>query len=72
MKEEVKRYLSEIGRKGGEAGTGQAKARRITSEMARKAVQARWAKRRKEPETRRKRGVSEADEFEESLRRMGL
>lgn len=33
-----------LGRLGGQAGSGQAKAR--TSEQARKAVQARWAKRK--------------------------
>lgn len=33
-----------MGRKGGKAGTGASKARKVTSEAARKAVNARWAK----------------------------
>lgn len=33
-----------LGRLGGKAGTGKAKARKVTSEQARKAVNARWAK----------------------------
>jgi len=33
-----------LGRLGGKAGTGAAKARKVTSEQARKAVMARWAK----------------------------
>jgi hypothetical protein len=36
--------LSEFSRKGGKAGTGAAKARKVTSEQARAAVNARWAK----------------------------
>lgn len=40
----VSRYLSKIGKKGGMAGKGEAKAR--TSEQARDAVNARWAKRK--------------------------
>lgn len=39
---EVKKYLSERGRIAGRAGKGKSKAR--TSEQARKAVMARWAK----------------------------
>lgn len=42
MKNEIRKYLAEIGRKGGAAGKGEAKAR--TSEQARAAVQARWAR----------------------------
>ena len=38
-------YLAEIGRKGGAAGRGPAKAR--TSEQARTAALARWGKRKK-------------------------
>ena len=38
----VKKYLAEIGGRGGRAGRGAAKAR--TSEQARSAAQARWAK----------------------------
>lgn len=40
-------YMAEIGAKGGAAGTGAAKARKVTSEQARAAVMARWAKRKK-------------------------
>lgn len=40
----VSRYLSKIGKKGGMAGKGKAKAR--SSEQARAAVQARWEKAR--------------------------
>lgn len=40
--DEVKAYLAKIGRKGGSAGRGTAKAR--TSEQARAAAQARWSK----------------------------
>lgn len=42
IKEEFKEYLAEIGRKGGQSGRGKSKAR--TSEQARAAVNARWAK----------------------------
>ena len=38
----VKKYLADIGRKGGSAGRGARKAR--SSEQARAAVNARWAK----------------------------
>lgn len=41
----LRAYLSSIGRRGGAAGTGKAKAR--TSEQARAAAKARWEKRRK-------------------------
>lgn len=44
-------YLRQIGRKGGQAGKGKAKAR--TSAQARKAVRARWKKARKSPKRRR-------------------
>lgn len=40
---EVSSYLSRIGKRGGAAGRGAAKAR--TTEQARKAAHARWAKR---------------------------
>jgi len=42
MKDEIRQYLAEIGRKGGAAGTGKAKAR--TSEQARAAILVRWAR----------------------------
>ena len=42
MPDPVHDYLAEIGRKGGAAGRGSAKAR--TSEQARAAVKARWAR----------------------------
>ena len=42
----ISRYLSKIGKKGGLAGRGSAKAR--TSEQARAAVNERWKKKRKE------------------------
>ena len=42
MADPIHDYLSEIGRKGGAAGRGSAKAR--TSEQARAAVLARWAR----------------------------
>jgi hypothetical protein len=51
----VSRYLAEIGRKGGAAGRGLAKAR--PSEQARKAALARWAGKRK---ARRERGAKPA------------
>ena len=44
MSDPVHDYLAEIGRKGGAAGRGPAKAR--TSEQARKAALARWGKRK--------------------------
>lgn len=44
MDTEIKSYLSAIGRRGGKAGTGKAKAR--TKEQARKAAMARWVKRK--------------------------
>jgi hypothetical protein len=40
MKDEIRRYLAEIGRKGGAAGRGKVKAR--TSEQARAAITKRW------------------------------
>lgn len=42
MNPTVKQYLSQIGRKGGKAGTGSAKRR--SSEQTRRAALARWAK----------------------------
>lgn len=42
----VKAYLAEIGRRGGKAGTGAAKARKVSSEQARAAVAVRWARAR--------------------------
>ena len=45
MSDLVKKYLSAIGRRGGEAGRGAAKAR--TSEQCRAAALARWAKNKK-------------------------
>ncbi len=44
----ISRYLSSLGKKGGLAGKGKAKAR--TSEQARAAVNARWDKARKAKE----------------------
>ncbi len=44
MADPVHDYLAEIGRKGGAAGRGPAKAR--TSEQARRAALARWGKRK--------------------------
>lgn len=41
---EVKKYLAGIGRKGGRAGTGKAKAR--TSAQARAAARVRWRKKK--------------------------
>jgi hypothetical protein len=45
MSDPVHDYLAEIGRKGGAAGRGPAKAR--TSEQAQAAARARWGKRKK-------------------------
>jgi len=45
MTDPVHDYLAEIGRKGGVAGRGPAKAR--TSEQAQAAARARWGKRKK-------------------------
>jgi hypothetical protein len=36
-----------LGRKGGKAGTGKSKARKVSSEQARKAALARWEKEEK-------------------------
>jgi len=47
MKDEIKKYLASIGRKGGAAGRGKAKAR--TSAQARAAVMARWNKVKEKP-----------------------
>lgn len=44
----VKNYLSQIGKKGGKAGTGKAKAR--DPEKMRAAVNKRWEKHRKQKE----------------------
>lgn len=44
MNDQVRKYLAEMGRKGGKSGRGASKAR--SSEQARKAVQARWEKAR--------------------------
>jgi len=51
MKNEVRQYLAEIGRKGGAAGRGKAKAR--TSEQARAAILARWARVKAEGKTQK-------------------
>lgn len=48
LKKGISHYLSKIGKKGGEAGTGKAKAR--TSEQARQAVLARWNKKKDDVE----------------------
>jgi hypothetical protein len=79
MKSEVTKYLAAIGSKGGKV-TGPTKAR--TSAQARAAVNARWAKRKKNANAKPKQEVEKqaqvteaapADaEFAESLRRMGL
>jgi|GEM_PF-6569031 len=45
----VKKYLQQIGSKGGKAGTGKAKAR--DSETMRAAVNKRWAKAKEAPKT---------------------
>lgn len=37
-------HAQELGRLGGRAGKGKSKARKVTSEQARRAVNARWAK----------------------------
>jgi len=42
------KHAQALGRLGGLAGTGKAKARKVTSEQARAAVAARWAKYRKQ------------------------
>jgi hypothetical protein len=42
MNRDVSKYLAEIGRMGGKAGTGKAKAR--TKAQARAAAKARWSK----------------------------
>jgi hypothetical protein len=49
LNNQIRGYFSAIGRNGGKAGTGNAKAR--TSEQARAAVMARWNK----PEARKSR-----------------
>jgi len=43
----IREYMAKIGAKGGKAGTGSSKSR--PSDVARKAVNARWAKRKKPP-----------------------
>ena len=53
MSDPVKDYLAAIGRRGGEAGRGAAKAR--TSEQCRAAALARWAKEKKERPMKAKR-----------------
>ena len=52
MTDPVHDYLAEIGRKGGAAGRGPAKAR--TSEQARKAALAGWARRRQRKQQQEK------------------
>ena len=44
----MNRAAQSLGRLGGKAGTGKAKARKVTSEQARAAVKARWDKYRAE------------------------
>ena len=51
MSDPVHDYLAEIGRKGGAAGRGPAKAR--SSEQARKASLARWGKRKTKARAKR-------------------
>jgi hypothetical protein len=51
MSDPVHDYLAEIGRKGGAAGRGPAKAR--TSEQARAAARARWGKRKTKARAKR-------------------
>lgn len=40
----MNKHAQALGRLGGKAGTGKAKARKVTSEQARAAVLARWSK----------------------------
>lgn len=54
----MNRHAQALGRLGGKAGTGQAKAR--TSEQARAAVSARWAKAKRKP---KRAAVRQNDEF---------
>lgn len=58
MSDPVRDYLAEIGRKGGAAGRGSAKAR--TTEQARAAVLARWAKTKRKKKRKPKRHNAEA------------
>ena len=51
MSDPVHDYLAEIGRKGGAAGRGPAKAR--TSEQAQAAARARWGKRKTKARAKR-------------------
>jgi hypothetical protein len=44
VNEKLNRAAQMLGRLGGKAGTGKAKARKVTSEQARAAVMARWNK----------------------------
>jgi len=44
MEKKKNKHAVAMGRLGGKAGRGPAKARKVTSEQARKAVQARWEK----------------------------
>lgn len=55
--EAVRNYLSQIGKKGGQAGTGKAKAR--DSEKMRAAVNKRWEKHRKKKAKAGKNGASD-------------
>jgi hypothetical protein len=41
---DMNRAAQQLGRLGGKAGTGKAKARKVTSEQARAAVMVRWNK----------------------------
>ena len=68
-------YAVALGKKGGKAGTGAAKAR--TSEQARAAVLARWARRKPKASTRRqnprhRRGPVLRSVVEENVREAGL
>ena len=47
MNEKLNRAAQALGRLGGLAGTGKAKARKVTSKQARAAVMVRWNKVRK-------------------------
>ncbi len=46
VKQEIRRFLSKIGTKGGKAGTGEAKRHGRTSEDYRRMVQKRWSKKK--------------------------
>ena len=74
VRDKYRQHMREMAARGGRAGTGEAKSHPKTSEAARAAALARWGKRKIRKPVPETEPVPKAidEEFEESLRRMGL